>query len=293
VTAARRGLGRGLDALLTSPEPGDDAGPADEGLRYLDTASIVPNPEQPRREFDEDALEALAQSIRVHGLLQPVVVEPAGAGFQLVAGERRLRAARRAGLATIPAVIRPASESARQALELALTENLVRAELSALEEAAAYARLADAFGLSHDSIALRVGRSRSAVSNTIRLLNLAAGVQVLLAEGRLTPGQARPLLALADHEAQERLAQRAVEEGWSARQIEGAVQEPQQDTPAPARSQPRELSVDDAALQTGFEAALGTSVQLQRRRRGGRLIIDFHDDELLGELYRRMGGGPL
>ena len=300
----RRGLGRGLDALLSSsapPPPRPDLDEAhaepESGLIQVDPRRVAPNPEQPRRSFDEAGLQALADSIRIHGLLHPIVVEPRedATGYRLVAGERRLRAAERAGVATIPAILRPATESGRHALELALVENLQRTELSPLEEAAAYARLADTFGLSHEAIALRMGRSRSAVSNTVRLLSLSAAVQEMVAAGRITAGHARSLLPLpAEH--QERLAALVEAEGLSVRRVEQLVQQSTQ-PPAPQRTRgatTAPLGVDDGALQRGFEEALGTPVTLQRRRRGGgRLVIDFYSDEELDALYSRLGGPAL
>lgn len=296
----RRGLGRGLDALLSSSAAAT-GGPA-TGMVDVDPARVEPNPEQPRRHFDEESLGHLAESIRTHGLLHPIVVEPADGGYRLVAGERRLRAARIAKVATIPAIVRPGTESARHALELALVENLQRTQLSALEEAAAYARLADTFGLSHEAIGMRMGRSRSAVTNTVRLLALPAGVQEALADGRLTAGHARALLPLPEDAAEE-LAARIAAEGLTVRRVEQLVQERLDRTPAdgaatgsrrrkPARTEA--LGADDAALQRGFEEALGTPVHLQRRRRGGgRLVIDFYSDEELDALYSRLGGPEL
>ena len=306
VPPRRRGLGRGLDALLSS-SAATAAGHRDDavipgapepqsGLIEVDPHRVDPNPEQPRRSFAEEGIAALAESIRTHGLLHPIVVERLGEGrFRLVAGERRLRAARQAGVATIPAILRPATESARHALELALVENLQRAQLSPLEEAAAYARLADTFGLSHEAIGMRMGRSRSAVSNTVRLLSLGAAVQEAVAEGRLTAGHARALLPLTEPE-QERLARVIEDEGLSVRRVEQLVQ--QQAAPAAPRKAARPatapLAADDAALQRGFEEALGTPVSLQRRRRGGgRLVIDFFSDEELDALYSRLGGPSL
>jgi ParB family transcriptional regulator, chromosome partitioning protein len=300
----RRGLGRGLDALLSSSAAAAArAGAGQEvtretGLLDLDPHRVGPNPEQPRRSFDEEGLAQLGESIRTHGLLHPIVVEPADGGYRLVAGERRLRAARLAGVATIPAIVRPSTESARHALELALVENLQRTQLSPLEEAAAYARLADAFGLSHEAIGLRMGRSRSAISNTVRLLALAAAVQEALADGRVTAGHARALLPLPET-AQEALARRIAEEGLTVRRVEQLAQDMLSAAPAPGtapRPRPRRpaLGTDDAALQRGFEQALGTPVHLQRRRRGGgRLVIDFYSDEELDALYGRLGGPAL
>jgi ParB family transcriptional regulator, chromosome partitioning protein len=309
----RRGLGRGLDALLSSSAvtaAKSGGGPQvarETGLVDLDPSRVEPNPEQPRRHFDEAGISALAESIRTHGLLHPIVVERRGGDYRLVAGERRLRAAREAGVATIPAIVRPSTETARHALELALVENLQRAQLSPLEEAAAYARLADTFGLSHEAIGLRMGRSRSAVTNTVRLLALPAGVQEALADGRLSAGHARALLPLPD-EQQQALARTIADEGLTVRRVEQLVQErltaaaaPRAESPASpggggaaaARRAPS-LSSDDAALQRGFEAALGTPVHLQRKRRGGgRLVVDFYSDEELDGLYTRLGGPPL
>lgn len=289
----RRGLGRGLEALLGPALPDDgDAGSA-ETLAQIEVGLIDPNPEQPRRSFDEVELAALAGSIRTHGLLHPIVVERTGLRYRLVAGERRLRATRLAGLTRIAAVVRPAADSARASLETALTENLLRADLSPLEEAAAYARLADAFALSHEEIALRLGRSRPAVSNTIRLLALPAPVQVAVAEGALSAGHARALLGLPDEASQEEYAARAVAEGWSVRQTERAVQASlgsarRRGTPSPPRLEP-----DDQALVRALERALGLPVALERRRRGGRLTVSFADDQDLDALYRRLGGPDL
>lgn len=296
----RRGLGRGLDALLSSlPEANaaDAAAPetADRGgLLHLAPSEIQPNPEQPRRHFDEEALETLSESIKLHGLIHPVVVERGEDGYRLVAGERRLRAAQRAGLTAIPALLRPASESARDSLEAALVENLARSDLNPLEEAAAYLRLADAFGMSHEAIALRLGRSRPAVSNTIRLLALPASVQAAIAEGRLSAGHGRALLSAGEIDRQEQLAARALAEGWSVRETERQAQRDANPSPAqPGAAPAASLSPDDEALRRGLEQALGLPLSLQRRARGGRIVIDFHDDDELHSLYVAAGGPPL
>jgi ParB family chromosome partitioning protein len=295
----RHGLGRGLDALLASSDPGRDMG-GGPVLVELDPLRVRPNPEQPRRDFDPESLAALAASIRVHGLLHPIVVEPAVDGYRLVAGERRLRAARQAGVSLIPAVLRPASESGRHALEMALSENLLREDLNPLEEAAAYARLADAFGLSHEAIALRLGRSRPAVTNAIRLLQLPVPLQEAVAARTLSPGHARALLSLRDEAEMLRLGRRVADEELTVRATERLVQE-RTAAAAPVavagvaagREATGRLSPDDEQLRRGFEQALGLPVVLQRRRRGGRVIIDFDDDQDLDTLYRRVGGPPL
>lgn len=310
--ARRRGLGRGLDALLSPPPhplPLDTpaAGIDDDEPRLVqvDVSTVSPNPEQPRRDFDPEGLRDLAESIRTHGLLQPIVVERDAGGLRLVAGERRLRAAALAGLTHVPALIRPVTHSGREALELALVENLQRTDLSPLEEAAAYARLADAFALSHEAIALRVGRSRAAITNTLRLLSLPAPVQRALREGRITAGHARALLGAPSDADREELAEAVVLHGLSVRQVEHEVGRraairaagPAGASPADpgttgARSSTR-LGPDDSLLERSLEEVLGLQVRLQRRRRGGQVVIDFHDDEQLDALYTRLGGPPL
>ena len=292
----RRGLGRGLEALLSS-EPDPAEGPP---LVNLDPRSVAPNPEQPRRSFDPEALQALGDSIRMHGLLHPIVVQRDGDSYRLVAGERRLRAAQVAGVSTIPAIVRPAAESGRHSLEMALTENLVRTDLNPMEEAAAYARLADAFGLTHEAIALRLGRTRSSISNAIRLLNLPAPVQEAVADSRLTAGHARALLVLPNAIDQEALAAAAIADGLSVRETERAVQERLDRAPAvpagvrvaaPAAALP---APDDLALRRGLEQVLGIPVRLQRRKGGGgRIVIDWAEDADLDALHRKLGGPPL
>jgi ParB family chromosome partitioning protein len=296
----RHGLGRGLDALLASSDPARDLGSGGPVLIEVDPFRVRPNPEQPRRDFDAAALSALAASIRLHGLLHPIVVEPDANDYRLVAGERRLRAARQAGIGQIPAILRPASESGRHALEMALSENLLREDLNPIEEAAAYARLADAFGLSHEAIALRLGRSRPAVTNAIRLLQLPAPLQEAVAAGALSAGHARAILAARDEPAMIELGRRAVDESLTVRDTErlvqrytaGALHLEAPGSAAGARA-PARLSPDDEQLRRGFEQAVGLPVALQRLRRGGRLLIDFAGDEDLDALYRRLGGPPL
>lgn len=294
----KRGLGRGLEALLGSALPAaadPDREPNDDSaaLVEVDVQAVDPNPEQPRRVFDEEQLAGLAESIRTHGLLHPIVVERVGDRYRLVAGERRLRAVRLAGLSSIAAIVRPAMESARHSLEVALTENLVRSDLSPMEEAAAYARLADTFGLSHEAIALRLGRSRPAVTNTIRLLGLAAPIQRAVASGRLSAGHARALLAVPDDGRQEAMAERAMAAGWSVRQVEQAAQAALGRRPPAPERRPPLLSPDEEALRRGLEQAIGLPVAIERRGRGGRVVVTYAGDEDLDVLYRRLGGPPL
>jgi ParB family chromosome partitioning protein len=294
----RRGLGRGLEALLTpDPEAGEGAEPA---LVSLDPRRVEPNPEQPRRTFDEAELASLGESIRVHGLLHPIVVQRADNGYRLVAGERRLRAAQRAGVSAIPAIVRPPAESARHWLEMALTENLQRSDLNPIEEAAAYGRLADTFGLSHEAIAMRLGRSRPAITNAIRLLGLPALVQEAVVDGRLTAGHARAILGVPGDRAREALAEEVLTAGLSVRETERAVQEraalrtpsaaPQAPPVPPASPRESALSPDDDALRQSMEYAVGMPVHLKRNARGGgQLVIDFVDDSDLDALARRFG----
>jgi len=295
----RHGLGRGLDALLLNA---DVETAADSVLVTLDPNSVAPNPEQPRRYFDEEALDSLAESIRLHGLLHPIIVERTGDGYRLVAGERRLRAAQRAGVASLPAIVRPGGESDRQSLELALTENLQRADLNPMEEAAAYARLSDAFGMTQEAIGLRVGKARGVISGAVRLLTLPAEVQTAVAEGRITAGHARALLALRDPSKQEEMAAYIEASGMSADEAHARVQRfahPEREAPSRAgrgASSPPlipDISPDDEAVRRGLETALGAPVVLRRRRRGGEVAIGFASNDDLAALYRRLGGPQL
>ncbi len=292
----RRGLGRGLDALLASSDPTRDLG-SGPAIVEVDPHRVHPNPEQPRRDFDPASLATLADSIRHHGLIHPIVVEPDVDGYRLVAGERRLRAARQAGVAAVPAILRPASESGRHALELALTENLQREDLNPMEEAAAYARLSDAFGLSHEAIALRLGRTRPTVTNAIRLLQLPANLQDAVASRALTPGHARVLLSLGEEEGMSRVARQVVTDGLTVRATEALVQrELAVGGKAPRRhvaATSARRSAEDEMLRHGLEAAIGLPVTIERTPRGGRVVITFSDDEDLDTLYRRLGGRPL
>jgi ParB family transcriptional regulator, chromosome partitioning protein len=289
----RRGLGRGLDALLTNEAEAEEGSP----LISLDPRTVGPNPEQPRRAFEPDALAALGDSIRLHGLLHPIVVQRDGDSYSLVAGERRLRAAQLAGISSIPAIVRPAAESGRHQLEMALTENLLRTDLNPMEEAAAYARLADAFGLTHEAIALRLGRSRSGISNAIRLLDLPAPVQEAVAEQRLTASHARALLVLPLAADQQAVAALVIAGGLNVHETERAVQERLTRASRPARPRPAaaaQPAPDDVALRRGLERALGVPVRLQRRKGGGdRIVIDWAEESDLDALYRKLGGPPL
>ncbi|MCU1591482.1 MAG: parB-like partition protein [Frankiales bacterium] len=277
MTAPRHGgLGRGLGALIPSAGDGDSAV---AGARFseIPVERIAPNPAQPRTHFDEEALAELVTSIREVGLLQPVVVRQTGPeSYELVMGERRLRASKEAGLDRIPAIVRDTGDDVM--LRDALLENLHRQQLNPLEEAAAYAQLLEDFGTTHEELATRIGRSRSTITNTIRLLQLPSSVQRRVAAGVLSAGHARAILGLASPEAQERMAERAVAEGMSVRGVEEAVTLAGGDEEAPARKKrsrkesPAEFGVVADRLAERFE----TRVKVDATGKGkGRVVIEF------------------
>jgi ParB family chromosome partitioning protein len=277
----KRGLGRGLDALIQRPEI--PAAPADpEGaVRKLPVESLKPNRLQPRLRIDDDEIESLADSIRTQGLVQPLIVTvEADGSYSIVAGERRWRAARRAGLEEVPVVIRGLLDD-RARLELALVENLQRSDLNALEEAQAYLALQEKFGLSQEEIATRVGKSRTTVTNALRLLKLPPEVRDLLRSGQLAAGQARPLLALGSRDEQIALAERAVRHGLSARQLERLTAAPR----ARPRRQARQVEVHTAAAAEKLTRRLQTKVEIRRQGKGGQLRIHFHSEDELMRLY--------
>jgi len=294
MSRARRGLGRGLDALLTSTqEDGAAAEPAASGSRLVAVEAIRPNPYQPRRHFAEDDLAELAASIRSHGLIQPLVVTPDGHGFCLIAGERRLRAAQLAGLSEVPVVVRSAEP--REMLALAIIENVQRADLDPLETAQAYRQLMDEFGATQAEVARLVGKSRAGVANTLRLLGLSADVRSLVAAGHLTEGHARPLLAVVEPGIQRRLAERAIAEGWTARRVEAEVRALGAASPAVPAMVPEApaaaVDPNTAAAVRTLESALGTRVEIRRRGSGGQLVVWFYSEEDLSALYDRLADG--
>ncbi len=278
-----QGLGRGLAALIPQ-RPSSQQGTVD-----IPIARIRPNPYQPRKRMDDAELATLTASIEEHGVIQPILVTETLDGYELVAGQRRLRAAEAAGLDRIPAVIRQLSDPAR--LELALVENLQRADLDPIETAGAYRQLIEQFGFSQETIATRVGRARSTVANTLRLLDLAPGVQLAVAEGRLTEGHARALGGLAA-EYQERVLDSVIGQELSVRQTEELVRRLREPKPTPADSaEPARLDPDLERVEEDLRRALGTKVSLARSRRGGRIVIEYYNDEDLGRLYDRLTGG--
>lgn len=274
MSVKRRGLGRGLDALLQPEEP---------SISSLPLGSLEPNRLQPRADFDETGLEGLAASIRQQGVVQPIVVTPGvGGKFTIVAGERRWRAARRAGLAEVPVVVR-AVEGDRELLETALVENLQRTDLNPVEEAEAYRSLQESFGLSQEEIGQRVGKSRTTITNALRLLRLPAEVQDMLRDGRLTAGQARPLLGLSSEEEQSALARRAVEKRLSARELEEmtASRKAPQSRKAPTRRPDPETAAAEEKLTRCFQ----TRVEIKRSGQMGWVRLRFHSEEELIRIY--------
>jgi ParB family chromosome partitioning protein len=275
------GLGRGLAALI--PQREESRPPTD-----LAIAEIARNPYQPRLIVDEKGLAELAASIAEHGVLQPVLVSRGPSGWVLIAGERRLRAAQMAGLERVPVVVHSAEE--REQLALALVENLQRADLNALEEAAAFRQLMNDFGLTQEEVAARVGKSRPAVANTLRLLDVDPAVQAALRDGQISEGHARAIAGLSDRTQQRALLQTVLSRGLSVRKTEDRVRQMREGAAPAKRSKPA-VSPDMEKLQGGLRDALGTKVTLSRARKGGRITIEYYDDDDLGRLYERLTGG--
>ncbi len=273
-----RGLGRGLGALIPAT-----AGGIDE----IDVDLIVPNPHQPRTTFDEEALDELVGSMKEHGVLQPLLVTSSNTEgvYQLIAGERRLRAAKLAGLSRVPVIVKEAAT--RELLELALVENLQREDLNALEEAAAYQRLAGEFGITQDEIAQRVGRSRTAVANTMRLLALSDEIKQSLAAGAITEGHGRALLAI-EVEADRRNAwQQVIERGLTVRQTEQLARRSSNGASKPATNG---VDPEIDRIESRIRDTLGTKVELRRQKSGrGQLVLHFFSDDELNGLLSRIG----
>jgi len=278
--ASRYGLGRGLEALIPRTE-------AEAGVVEVPVDRIARNPHQPRARFDDDELAELAASIVEHGVIQPVVVRtrPDG-GYELIAGERRVRAARQAGLASVPAVVRDSSDEG--VLELALVENIQRADLNAIEEAAAYRELIDRFGLTHEEVAQRVGKSRVAISNALRLLDLASETRAAIVSGAISEGHGRALAAITVPELQRAVLQVVLQRHLSVRQTEELVR--RRRTQGLTRTRVP-LTPDLQDLEAQLRGLLATKVGIARSRRGGRLVIEFYSDEELDRIYTIISSG--
>jgi ParB family transcriptional regulator, chromosome partitioning protein len=273
----RRALGRGLDALLSTADQ--------SSLREVDIERIEPNPNQPRQRFEPEALADLAASIRAHGVVQPVVVAVAGDDrYRLIVGERRWQAAKLAGLQRLPVIVKDTSD--QLTLELALVENLQRADLDPMEQAAAYQRLTRDFGLTQQEVARRVGKSRVAIANTLRLLTLPETVQQSLVERRITEGHARALLALPAARQQEAALQRVERDGLSVRATEELVRRLLESPPR--REQLPLRTPDIEAMEDELRRVLGTKVTLRPTKRGGRIVIEYYSEEEFQGLYERL-----
>ena len=277
-----QGLGRGLAALI--PQRANPTGSIE-----IPIARVATNPRQPRQRIGQAELETLAASIAEHGVLQPILVIETIDGYQLVAGERRLRASQLAGLDRIPAIVRQVAD--RDQLELALVENLQREDLGPLEEAHAFRSLVDEFGMSQEAIAARIGRARSTVANTLRLLDLDERVQAALLDDTITEGHARALGGLTTDQ-QARVIATVVEQGLSVRQTEELVRRLREPRPVAVDAPPRHLEPELERVEEELRRALGTKVTLARSRRGGRIVIEYYSDEELNQLYDRLMGGP-
>jgi len=301
--ARSSGLGKGLSSIIPTAELSETDTTRGAVLSDIPVASVSPNPNQPRVRFDEESLTELSASIAEMGVLQPILVRPiAGGAFELIAGERRWRAAQRAGLTTIPAVIRMTDDAT--SVEQALVENLHRQDLTALEEAAAFQQLLDEFGLTHDQVATRVGKSRSAITNSLRLLGLPPAVQHLLADGKLSAGHARALLGTPDRARQEQLARDAAAGGWSVRMVEDAVRAEGAPVPESVPEDRAAAPVDGAGITPSTRLRppgllelehllaehLDTRVSVQMTAKKGRVSIEFADLEDLERIYRAMTG---
>lgn len=277
----RGGLGRGLDALI--PQQADTA-PTPETTAPV--AAIRANPYQPRSSMDADQLEGLAASIRENGVLQPLLVQPEGDGYRLIAGHRRLEAARLAGLERVPITVR--EQAGDNVLLLALVENIQRADLSPLDEAAAYRELSRRFGLSTEEIGTRTGKARTTIANSLRLLDLGREAKELLESGALTEGHARALLALREPQAQAQAARTVVDRGLNVRQTEALVKQLLGGAPAERPARRTDPQLRD--MEGRFREALGTKVSLSGSARGGKLTIHYYSEEELGALYEAIVG---
>ncbi len=272
------GLGKGLDALIPTGIPFQ----TESSIAFVPIEQIIPNPRQPRHYLDENNLRELADSIREHGILQPLIVtyDQQGSQYTLIAGERRWRAAKMAGLETVPVLVRQVTE--QQLLELALIENLQRSDLLPLETAEAYRNLNEDFGLTHEEIAVRVGKSRVAVTNTIRLLNLPETIRQSLAEQKISEGHARALLALNSTVAQISVLRTILEKDLTVRQTEDLVRKMGGTRSAPAN--PKTVDPEIESLEERLRASLGTRVILRHGKKGGSLTIHYYSDEELNAL---------
>ncbi len=281
--AMKKGLGRGLDALL-----GDYTQPTPEGVQQVDIRRIDTNAGQPRKDFDQEKLQELADSIRQHGVVQPILLRQNGERYVIVAGERRFRAARLAGLEKVPAIVKDLDEA--QVMEVALIENLQREDLNPIEEAAAIRFLMQQHDLTQEEVSKRLSKSRPAIANSLRLLTLPEPVQAYLRNGKLQAGHARALAGLQDPEAQAVLADKIVGEGLSVRAAESLAREQGQKPPR-QKKEPPATDPDLAAAEASLREWLGTKVSIQGSSQRGRIVIEYYNAELLQGIYDLLRGG--
>lgn len=279
----RPALGRGLTSLMSQMAP------EDANQRELPLGSLVPNRAQPRTHFDEAALAELAESLKQHGMVQPIVVRKVGEKFEIIAGERRWRAARKAGLAMVPVIIKEVPDD--RLLEIALVENIQRQELNPIEEATAYWQLGEHLRLTQEQVADRVGKSRPQVANTLRLLRLPAELKAEVADGRLSTGHAKVLLGVPDLRLQEQLAQEVVEQQLSVRALEARIQQLQKQTKAKAKKKhPQELFIKAAAEE--LTQSWGTRVEIKAKGKTGTLVMHYGSEGELDRLFEALKHGP-
>jgi ParB family chromosome partitioning protein len=278
----RKALGRGLGALLSSDRTIDLGAEPSE----VDIDSVVPGPMQPRTHFDEASLQNLADSIRAHGIVQPLLVRRRDAGYELIAGERRWRAAKLAGITRVPIIVKEVPDESL--LEIALIENIQRENLNPIEEAQAYKKLIDTVGLTQESLASRVGRDRTYITNYLRLLRLPDDLQQLVKEGRLSTGHARTLLALSHEDLQRRIARHVIDGGLSVRATEQLVQKTSEEKP-PRRSAPQPIDPNIRAAETKLRRAFGTQVKILQAADGrGKIEISFFNTQDLDRIYNQL-----
>jgi len=279
----QRGLGKGLGALI----PGGFENVSADGAQNIQISDIKPNPDQPRTHMDDEGLEDLAGSIKEHGIIQPLILTKGDEGNQytLIAGERRLRAAQIAGLESVPAIIREASN--QQRLEIALIENIQRENLTAIESAMAYKRLSDEFDLSHEDISVRVGKSRVAVSNTLRLIKLPEDVQAALQNGKISEGHARALLGLPSKKSQSAALQTILKNDLNVRQTEELARKFSGQKPAQEKEK-KTISPEIKALENSLRTSLGTKVSVNHGNNGGTVVIHYYSEEELESLVGRI-----
>lgn len=284
---SKKGLGRGLGALIPEME---DAEQEREHIQEIEVSKITGNPRQPRKSFDQAKLDELASSIREHGVVQPIVVRPKGSGYEIVAGERRWRAAKQAGLNRIPALVREFSEA--EVMEIALIENLQRQDLNPVEEAEAYRLLMEGFQLTQDDLAKRLGKSRPQITNTLRLLQLSPVAKAEVESGRLTMGHAKVLLGVQSKDEQNSLATRIAQEGLSVREVEDVIRRSAAGSAGRARTKPQVgLTSDLRAVERQLNELFGTPVKLVAGEQKGKIEITFFGNEGLGRILDALGMG--